>query len=271
MLLQAEIQQSVLPVIVIISAFLIVVLALIFLIFYITARQQQNKLVMKQQLMQQEFSKQLMQSQIEVQEHTTAALSQEIHDNIGQLLGATKMLLAVSAKEMTEVPESFETANQTLSKAIQDLRSLSKSLNKEWLKNFDLIHNLKSEVARINSAKEVNVQFDSEYKTLPLSAEAQVMLFRVIQEALQNSTRHGDPSQILINIKHHKDALSITVNDDGIGFDFANAMQRGLGLRNMQQRIELLHGHIHWKKNDSGGTAVEIALTNDGKNESGTE
>lgn len=268
MLLQTEIQQSVLPVIVIISAFVIVVLALIFLIFFITARQQQNKLVMKQQMMQQEFSKQLMQSQIEVQEHTSAALSQEIHDNIGQLLGATKMLLAVTERELKEVPDSFETATQTLSKAIQDLRALSKSLNKEWLKNFDLIHNLKSEVARINAAKEVDVQFQTEYETLPLSSEAQVMLFRVIQEALQNSIRHAHPSQILIEIKLDAEELSIIVNDNGKGFDFSHALQNGLGLRNMQHRIELLHGHISWHQNDSGGTAVEITLADINKSRS---
>ncbi len=260
-LLQSQIQQSILPTIVVVAAFVIVGLGLIFLIFFVTARQQQNKLFLRQQMMQQEFSKQLMQSQIEVQEHTSAALSKELHDNIGQLLSATKFLLAVTGRQMDVVPETLKTAEETVAKAIVDLRSLSKSLDRQWLKSFNLVENLRSETRRINAAREISLQFDSDYEELPLHPESQVMLFRVIQEALQNSIKHGNAAKIDVRIIRLKNNCHVIIQDDGLGFEMSAIARPGLGIRNMRDRIELLHGQITWSKNGDRGTTVDILLT----------
>lgn len=261
-LLQSEIQKSYFPSIVITAAFIIVALALIFLIFFITARHQQNKLVLKQQMMQEEFSKQLMLAQIEVQEYTSAALSQELHDNIGQLLGTVKLMLAITAKELKVIPDTLDTAAKTLSKAIQDLRSLSKSLDKEWLQSFNFVENLHTETDRINASRDLKVQFNSEFVTLPLSSEAQVMLFRVVQEAIQNSIKHANPQNIAIHVKGSNHQIQLRIEDDGSGFDASAPLTNGLGMRNMAHRIKLLNGNIKWRKNGEKGTQVAITLNN---------
>ncbi len=107
------------------------------------------------------YEQQLLQSQIEVQEATFSALGKELHDNIGQLLSSTKMLLGITQRNMPNTPDTLMTAEETLGKAINELRSLSKSLTKEWLEQFKLIENLQPEVARINSANEIHIFYQA--------------------------------------------------------------------------------------------------------------
>ena len=157
--------------------------------------------------MEKQYREQLLQTQLETQEYSFNQISQELHDNIGQLLSSTKLLLGIAAMELKEVPDTLKTAEQTVGKAIVDLRSLSKSLSKEWLHQFNLVENLQAEKERINAARNITVDVISEYDKLPLAPEAQVMLFRVVQEALQNSIRHASPKHINIEIKNKRPSL----------------------------------------------------------------
>lgn len=204
------------------------------------------------------FEKQLLQSQIEVQEATFAALGKELHDNIGQLLSSTKMLLGVTHRNLTNTPDTLTTAEETLGKAINELRSLSKSLTKEWLEQFDLIENLQAEVTRINSANEVHI-FLSSPQNLSLQTDKQIILFRIIQEALQNAVKHAKPKNIAISIAEDSAAITATIKDDGKGFDETEE-QKGIGLMNMKHRTQLLNGSINWQSNKKDGTLVNIIL-----------
>ena len=99
------------------------------LLFYQKKRFQHKQQVLE---MQNQFQQQLLQSQLETQEYSFHQISQELHDNIGQLLSSTKLLLGITTMEMQTVPDTLKTAEQTVGKAIQDLRSLSKSLITSW-------------------------------------------------------------------------------------------------------------------------------------------
>lgn len=206
------------------------------------------------------FRKEILQAQLETQEYSFNQISQELHDNIGQLLSSTKMLLGIASMEMKEAPDIIKTAEQTVGKAIQDLRLLSKSLNKEWLHKFNLIENLEAEKERINAARNIDVQLISEYEMLPLEPDAQVMLFRVAQEALQNSIKHSFAEHIVIQIKNTNSHFELSIEDDGRGFEIESAKKQSLGLRNMEHRIQLLNGVIEWKKGEVSGTKVIIEI-----------
>lgn len=144
------------------------------------------------------FRQEFLQSQLETQEYSFNQISRELHDNIGQLLGSTKLLLGIAAMELKEVPDTFKTAEQTVGKAIQDLRSLSKSLNKEWLHQFDLIQMLEAEKERINAGREVEVELIASCDKLSLEPEAQVMLFCIVHEGLLNSIKCAYAEHITI-------------------------------------------------------------------------
>ncbi len=251
---------------------LVIVVALVFLslsvfitLFVIIYQRRQIKFTKSTENLKTAFNQQLLQTQLEVQEHAFNQISGELHDNIGQLLSSTKMLLGIVERGMQQqqwqhVPNALVTADQTLSKAIQDLRSLSRALNKDWLRSFNLIENLEAETKRITVARTIQVTFSSRYANLPMEPEAQIILFRIVQEALQNSIKHAKAEHIAIEIKNEIAAFVIIVMDDGIGFN-TNAVEKdSLGLRNMKHRTQLLGGTINWETSDKKGTEITISI-----------
>jgi signal transduction histidine kinase len=250
--------KTVVSIVIAVIIFLLISIFIFILVAYINHRK--KKFIEEKLTMETNFKQELLQSQLETQEYSFHQISQELHDNIGQLLSSTKLLLGITVMDMQTVPDTLKTAEQTVAKAIVDLRSLSKSLNKEWLHQFNLIENLEAEKERINAARNIEVQLVTQYEKLPLEPEAQVMLFRVVQEALQNSIKHAFPKHIIIQIKNTDDHFELNIADDGRGFDIESAKKESLGLRNMEHRVQLLGGTIEWKPNNEKGTLITITI-----------
>jgi len=140
----------------------------------------------------------ILQAQLETQEYTFRQISEEIHDNVGQLLSSAKMLLGITERSLPSVPDTLQKATETIGEAIQQLRSFSKTLSTEWLNQFDFIGNIRHELERITASGIVTGYLDTEIVNLPFSPQEQVMLFRVLQEALQNSIKHARPANIRV-------------------------------------------------------------------------
>lgn len=238
----------------------LIALALIisFIVVIIYIRSKRNQDIQQNKLMQKDFTEQLMQSQIEVQEQTFQQIGKELHDNVGQLLSTSRMLLGLTERNLSNPPDTLLTANATLGQAINELRSLSKSLDKEWLEQFSFTDNLKTEISRINAGNGVLAEFVP-VDSLPLASGEQIILFRIVQEAIQNAIKHGQPKNILIQIKQEENTFCITISDDGTGFT-PGETARGMGLANMKQRTSLLGGNITWNSIPGQGTTVCIYL-----------
>lgn len=245
---------------VIFISLLITIMGLVIVAAVISYKKKQDAYLHQLKLMKEDYDKQLMWSQIEMQEEAFAHLGQELHDDIGQLLSSTKLLVNVTQRNMAEIPDTLHTAEATLSTAIQHLRALSKSFSRQWLDQFSLIENLKAEVERINSSRAISVKFTHELMELPLQAEPQIILFRIIQEAIQNCIKHARPQVIDISIRKAAQQLILIIADDGAGFDKTGMSAIGMGIRNMQHRTRLLGGDIRWEVTTAGGTAVLITL-----------
>lgn len=218
-----------------------------------------NKLIREKVELHNAFQKELLKTQLETQEEAFHQIGVELHDNIGQLLSSTQMLLGTTERNIENVPDTLRTASQTLAQAIQELRMLSKSLNREWLKKFNVLQNLQAEVSRLNSAGLVQVQLKAPVQSLPISPESQVVIFRIIQEALQNSIKHAAAQQIFVEVKMDAD-LQVSISDDGRGFDADAGVLNGVGLMNMRHRIKLLGGTIDWDSALGRGTRVKLAI-----------
>ena len=259
MLIYAEDPLHEFYVVIIAGTIIYLVLAgiIIFVLFFYQRKRFQHKEEILQ--MEKQYTEALLQSQLETHESTLHQLSEEIHDNIGQLLSSTKMLLNITGRNLDNTPDTLKTAEATLSKAIQDLRALSKSLNKEWLHQFNIVDNLKAEIERINAARTIHVAYTTSTTYLPLQAEAQVMLFRIVQEALQNSIKHAQAQNIAIQTLFNDGHIIATVEDDGIGIKDGKPLT-GIGIMNMQHRTKLLGGTIEWKRLPEKGTQVLITL-----------
>lgn len=235
-------------------ATLILLLLLCFLLFFfIKYRARRNAQIKENDEMKKNFEEALLKSQVEVQEATYSILAKELHDNVGQLLSSSKMLLGIAQRKLSSPPETLTIAEVTLAKAIVELRSLSKSLDKEWLEQFELIENLQTEINRINSSGVLKIEFNHQNK-LPFNSEKQIILFRIIQEALQNIIKHAEAKNIFIGMNLNNEMLQISITDDGKGIDAEP--ESGLGIRNMKHRAKLLGGSITWNKPANGSCVI---------------
>lgn len=237
----------------------LILLAGFLLFFLIRYRTKKNQYIRERESLKKQFEETLLQSQIEVQENTFAALGQELHDNIGQLLVSTKALLGVTQRNLSSSPDTLNIAEETLGKAIHEVRSLSKLLDKEWLQQFDFIDNLQTEAKRINAMQTLQMQLSHPEKLL-LQPEEQIILFRIVQEAIQNSVKHSQAQQIYITVSNSASSLIITIIDNGKGFIEESLISTGLGLKNMKHRTQLLGGTIEWNSSPGNGCTVILKL-----------
>lgn len=244
---------------IILGASILLLLILLFIVMLVMAYLKRDlKHLKEKETMEADFEKQLLQSQLETQEETLNQLSTEIHDNVGQLLNSTKLLIGLTQRALQQPPETLAMADDTLAKAIQEIRSLSKSLNKEWLRQFNFIENLEAEIARINAARSLQIQLFRP-EALSLMADEQIILFRIVQEVLQNAIKHAQAKKIDITIKENNRKLSICVADDGTGFDEA-VILKSVGILNIKHRTHLLGGTVQWQSAINNGTSVTIQL-----------
>ena len=250
-----------------ITAVISVIVFLVGIMIAILMAYQKKKFRHYQKILEMEtaFSNQLLQSQIEVQEHTSNTLGKELHDNVGQLLTTTKMLMGLSERELAHVPDTLKTAQETIAQAISELRTLSKSLDKEWLSRFSFLENMQQEANRINASHSTRVDIDCSEKTLPINADEQIMLFRIVQEAMQNAIKHGGASHIHLKLKKDEKKLHVCVTDNGKGFEENKMKNIGMGLANIRHRVTVLGGRMQIDSQPGNGTGIKIELPSDKK------
>lgn len=240
----------------------IVLLVLAGIAVFVLLYYQRKRFRHRQQLsdLQSTIQQELLKTQLETQEETFRQIGEDLHDNVSQLLSSTKIQLVMAQRSLTEVPDPMRTAINILDTAIQELRSLSKALNKEWLEQFNLVDNLRVEADRINLSGYTTVSVDIADNELPLSREAQVMLFRIIQEALHNGIKHAEANVIGITVGCEGPLIHILIKDNGKGFDPETFKGSGVGLINMKHRTRLLSGTIDWTSAPANGTSVSIFI-----------
>lgn len=202
------------------------------------------------------FEHELLLSQLEAQEYSFNQVSMALHDNIGQLLSTTKLLLGMTAMELGKPPDTLKTAEHTLAKAILDLRSLSKTLHNGWLPYFNFITHLEAEKERINARGIAQVTIANNNEKLPLEPGVQVMLFRVVHEALQHITKHCSATCITIRLKGEINFFEVEI----LLADIAYPLKNNAVSNNMQRRIQLLGGTIKWQYNESRKYSIHIKI-----------
>jgi signal transduction histidine kinase len=239
------------------SAFLLLVT--LFIVFLLMAyKKRDNAYLNERKKLEDDFNHQILQSRIEVQEQTFQQIGKELHDNVGQLLSTTRMLIGLTERNLKDPPDTLLTANTTLGNAINEIRSLSKSLDKEWLDRFDFENNLKTEIARINLSNVINAALHCECD-MQLPAGKKIILFRIVQEAIQNAVKHSECRNLSISFFKRNGIINILIEDDGKGF-YENYVNEGLGLSNMQHRTILLHGNIKMDSATDKGTKIIIQI-----------
>ena len=193
--------------------------------------------------MQSQFSQALLQTQIEIQEQTLKNISQEIHDNIGQVLSLAKLnlntlKLAPPEEKETKVLGTVE----LLTKAINDLRELSRSIHGDKIADLGFQNAVAKELKIINNTGQFKTDLQIGGQQYELNKQQSLVLFRIMQEALNNAVKHSQAKNLTVFLNYQPTIFQLKIADDGKGFDAdkLEETETGIGLRNMSDRASLI-------------------------------
>jgi signal transduction histidine kinase len=207
----------------------------------------------------------LLKSKILVQEQTFQNISREIHDNIGQKLTFVKLQLnnAEAVAEGTH-KEMLASSVQIITECLSDLRDLSRSLSSEHIANNGFIKALENEIFQLNKLGRINFTLRITGESFFLTAEKEIIIFRIIQESLNNVIKHAEASKVLISLYYTETNLSISIEDNGKGFLPKNVKDSN-GINNIIKRAESLKGVAEFSSELGRGTIVNINIPYDEK------
>jgi len=249
----------------IIIATLIFLLAPFFLLLYISSyNQRKKKHIEEKAFMQQTFAAEILKTQLEVQEQTMQTIGADLHDNIGQLLSLTALTLgSVEFNDVNKAQQKIDAALDLNSRSIKELRLLGKLLQGEQLIGNGLPEAISHEIAWIEKAGQYQIDYQTENEcTESSNPDKDLLVFRILQEILNNIIKHAFATQIKIKLDCRDNYLELTVEDNGAGFS-TNEMtekQNGMGLHNIRKRTELMGGEVNIQSEPGAGTFVKLNI-----------
>lgn len=207
--------------------------------------------------------KELLATQLEIQQATMQQIGRELHDNIGQKLTLVSLYTQqlLYENKVPEVSERIDQVSQIINQSLQDLRSLSKTLTDDNISQKEIVTLIQEEVDNTNAFKKCTVHFEHNFKQLDLGFVHKNVLLRITQEFIQNSIKHADCKNIFITLNTSEDYLwELNIKDDGIGFDKSNIKSNGIGLTNMKNRAEIIGADFSFESQENWGTTLKIIL-----------
>ncbi|MEM6684848.1 MAG: ATP-binding protein [Bacteroidota bacterium] len=252
--------------ILLISIAAIVLLAIILLFFYrkravykITIVEQEKKLKDQEiDQLKQEAKSIAIDNMLVGQEQERARIAADLHDSLGGLLSSAKshfLATKATATNKNSVPKTAVLLDQ----AYEEVRRISHNMMPKALAVSGL-HAAITDIAE--NLEQENYHVTLELNSIPTLTEThEIMLYRIIQELINNIKKHANATTIFIQLYSNANTVFVTVEDDGAGFDVATAKQkRGLGLQNIESRITLLNGVITWDTQIGKGTTVLVSF-----------
>ena len=210
------------------------------------------------------LDKEILKTQLEIQEQTLKKISEEIHDNIGQTLSLAKLNLnTLDLQKQTRAEEKISVSKELVSKAIRDLRSLSKTLNTDTILSSGLLRAIEFELQLLDKAGEFKTEFKIIGNPVKIDAQKELILFRIVQEALNNIIKHAQANVVTIEITFKDHILNLSIGDNGRGFKIEsdhNDIDGGSGLNNMRNRADIIGGNFYIESSSVHGSKIHLTV-----------
>jgi signal transduction histidine kinase len=204
----------------------------------------------------------LAQKLIETQESTLRHISRELHDEFGQVLTAIGSMLRRAGNHATEgssLREDLKEVNEIAQTTLNNIRTLSQALHPVLLEEAGLESTLDWYIPNVERQSGLAVHYEKTGKSFPVETSAGVHIYRVLQEALNNVSRHSGAREAWVRLRFLTDSLEMEIEDRGRGFT-SGKTQRGIGLVAMRERAELLDGTLAISPAAQGGTIVRLRI-----------
>lgn len=204
--------------------------------------------------------RQVTEAAIMAQEKERAEMGRELHDNINQILTTTKMYLDMAITEKDIREELMIKSHENISTAIEEIRILSKSLVPPSLGDIGLKEAIQEMINNLKYSQKLDIRLrTSGLSKMAMPRNMKLMIYRIVQEQLNNILKHSQASEAEIRITVARDVLTMVITDNGVGFD-TRKRGRGIGLMNITSRAEVHHGVVEVISSPGNGCTIKITI-----------
>lgn len=222
-----------------------------------------EKKILQQQLLEEQMNKhkEIAKAVVSAQEKERSEIGEELHDNVNQLLAASKLYLSHGLLEPNYVPLILK-SQEYIVIAMEEIRKLSHALiGPNHDKTLGLIESIEELITNISIVKGTRIAFKySTFNEEECEVRLKLVLYRIIQEQVSNIFKHAGASEVEIELKKENDLILI-INDNGKGFD-TSAKRRGIGLVNITNRAALYDGQVQILSSQGKGCQMKIVFKN---------
>ena len=211
-----------------------------------------------------EFEHKLTRAIIKTQEDERYEIGTELHDNVGQLLASSLMMLGMMEKAgFAGQKKWFDQCKENLLLACVEIRNLSHRLAPAFFEDMTLKDTFKSLLYSFNTDKKyvISLHFDAKAGKYLVDRDMQLNFYRILQEQLSNIRKYAGATTVGVDVLIHDKNLQLRISDNGVGFD-VRTVKRGIGLANIRRRAELFFGRleVHSRPGNGCELTVEIPL-----------
>lgn len=224
----------------------------------------QNKLLHQQRKMSEaeiSHQKDLLQSVITSQEAERQRIGSDLHDEVGSVLSSLRLLIEKHIH--TDSPEDVfgKQSKQLIDRVITNVRQISHNLSPRISGSygfFDAVHELADTVNQSGTLR-LNLNFDESIAETPIPEHAAMALYRVLAEMINNTIKHAKATGIIINVAVNDGKMNIRYSDDGIGLPKEKQPGRGMGMQNIESRLNMINAS--WQLPDMAkGFAMDLSV-----------
>jgi PAS domain S-box-containing protein len=214
----------------------------------------EKKLELEKSLRQQ----QVTEAVVTAQEKERTEIGKELHDNVNQLLSASRLYIEAAKNDEKDGKGLLTQASDYIMTAIEEIRTLSRALNSPLISEIglkDVVQNLADDLMAVHGIRiDVNM---SNFDELGLHENFKLTIFRIIQEQVTNILKHAHATVALIDISRDKDSIYLSIKDNGVGFD-PGSRKKGIGLSNMNSRAALYNGKFLLESEKGKGSVLSL-------------
>ena len=245
--------------------------AAILTIFFLSYRNSRNKQKLSQQTgqLQAQRIRELEQEQqlvsynalLKGQEEERSRVARDLHDGLGGMLSGVKLSLsamrgnAILSEDSTRL---FTQALLQLDNSMSELRRVAHNMMPEALVRLGLQQAIQDYCDHLNDSGSIKIRCQFHDLEARLDAATEIVVYRIVQELINNIIRHAAASEALVQLMRNEDMLSIIVEDNGRGFDLSAGSSAGAGLGNVRSRVDYLHGTMDIRAEPGQGVSVHI-------------
>jgi PAS domain S-box-containing protein len=200
----------------------------------------------------------LLQAMTAAKEEERAFIAGELHDNVNQIITATKLLVDRAIMNNDHKEELLKLSSANLQLVIDEIRSLSHCMESCQLHKHGLAFAIAAFIANIRKASPLRLETKLQTSVaLVLTADQQLQVYRIIQEAINNILRHAAATLAEIILATQDQSIYLVIKDNGKGFSM-NRIKPGMGLSSISNRVKILRGHFSVRSQKGQGTTIEI-------------